>query len=65
MEFGVLWNGKCMLILKNGQNLISWGDNSDINDHKIIPRYACNDYHMNIIIIKDLKKKILKTANVL
>lgn len=35
MEFGVLWNDKCMLILKNGQNQISWGDNSHINDHKI------------------------------
>ena len=35
MEFGVLWNDKCMLMLKNGQNQISWGDNSHINDHKI------------------------------
>ena len=23
------------LILKNGQNKISWGDNSHLNDHKI------------------------------
>ena len=35
MAFGVLWNDKCMLILKNGQNQISWGDNSHINYHKI------------------------------
>ena len=31
MEFGELWNDKCMLILKNGQNQILWGDNSHIN----------------------------------
>ena len=35
MEFGVLWNDKCMLIMKNGQNKISWGDNSHSNDHKL------------------------------
>ena len=35
MEFGVLWNDKCMLILKNGHNQISWGDYSQINDIKI------------------------------
>ena len=35
LEFGVVWNDKCMLILKNGQNQISWGDNSYINYHKI------------------------------
>ena len=35
MEFGVLWNDKCMLTLKSGQNQISWGDNSHINEHII------------------------------
>ena len=35
MVFGQLWNDKCMLILKNGQNQISWGDNFHISDHKI------------------------------
>ena len=28
-------NDKYMQILKNGQNQISWGNNSHINDHKI------------------------------
>ena len=30
-----LWNDTCMLALKNGQNQISWGDNSHINDHEL------------------------------
>ena len=64
MEFGLLWNDKCMLILKNGQNQISRGDNSHISDRKMILTYACNDYFINIIIAKDFKK-ILKTVNVL
>ena len=53
MEFGVLWNDKCMLILKNEHNQISWGNNSHINDHKKNLTYACNDYYINIIIAKD------------
>ena len=39
--------------IKNVQNQIWWGDNSHINDHKYILLYACNDYYINIKIVKE------------
>ena len=47
IEFGALWNDKCMVTLKIDKiNFV--GNNSHINNHKLILSYACNDYYINI-----------------